>query len=156
MKRRAKRRVFWLAWVVAAAAVFMGVVHHVSDSTGSARPTTTTPAGQESGGEQNAGIAYGDSESTVLAKLGRPTTKQAACWVYDTHGRAVNGMDLGASIDGIKFCFGDGPVGGKVVANIYEHFTARAVATLPRDKRPAGGWIHALIFMPKAQQHLKF
>jgi len=91
-----------------------------------------------------------------LAKLGTPTTKQAPCWVYDTNGHAINRMDLGATIDGIKYCFGDGPVGGKVVANIYEHLTASALATMPKDKRPPGGWMPALILMPKAQQHLKF
>jgi hypothetical protein len=155
MRPRTKRRVVWLAGVVAGAAVLGGALHHVLHSSSSAAATTTTQR-QEDGGEQNAGIAYGDTQDMVSAKLGAPTQKKAACWIYDAHNHTVNDMNLGGSIDAVKYCFADGPVGGKAVAAIYERFTPSALARMPKDKRPPGGWVPAITFMPKSQQHLKF
>lgn len=132
-----------------------GSLHHVFDSTGSGRSTTTTPRRQEVVGEQNGGIAYGDTQRAVSTTLGDPTAKQAGCWIYTLRGHAVNGMNLGKIIDAIKYCFTAGPAGGRVVSTIYVHLIPSVVARLPKDKRPPGGWTHPFTFMPKASQVLK-
>jgi hypothetical protein len=155
MKPRTKRRVVWLVVVVAGAAVLGGALHHFFNSTSSARSTNTTSQRQDEAGEQNGGIAYGDTRGTVSAKLGTPNQKKPPCWIYNAHHHTVNGMYLGETVDAIRYCFADGPAGGTVVSTIYEHLIPSAVAQLPKDKRPPGGWMHPLIFMPKASQHLK-
>lgn len=101
-------------------------------------------------------MAYGDTAKQVLAKLGAPTRKQSACWIYDAHSHTLNGMYLGKVIDAAKFCFADGPAGGTVVSTIYEHLIPSAAGTLPLDKQPAGGWIHPFTIASRASQHLKF
>jgi hypothetical protein len=88
-------------------------------------------------------VAYGDTAEQVLAKLGAPTKKQSACWIYDAPGHTLNGEFLGKVIDGAKFCFADGPAGGMAISTIYEHLIPSAAATVPPGQRPAGGWIHA-------------
>jgi hypothetical protein len=141
---------------VVVAVVVGGVLHHVFDSTSPSGARHLTPQRQSQDGEQNGGVAYGDTHETVATKLGPPTQKGAACWIYNARRHIVNGMYLGETVDALRYCFADGPAGGTVVSTIYEHLIPSAVARLPKNKRPPGGWMHALVFMPKASQHLKF
>jgi len=154
MKPRTKRRVAWLVALGAAAAVAGGALHYFSGSSGSTRSATTASQRQEIVGEQNGGIAYGDTKSTVLKTLGDPTKTEAACWTYTLNRHAINGMNLGKTIDAIKYCFANGSAGGMVVSTIYVHLIPSVVAKLPKDKRPPGGWTHPFTFMPKSQQRV--
>lgn len=155
MKPRTKRRVSWLVAIGATAAVVGGVLHYyLSDSSGSTRSSSPTSQRKEIVGEQNGGIAYGDTENMVLMKLGNPTKKKDACWIYTLQHHAISGMNLGKVIDAIKYCFADGSAGGTVVSTIFIHLIPSAVAKLPKDKRPPGGWTHPFTFMPKAQQRV--
>jgi hypothetical protein len=129
---------------VAMAAVGGGGLHHFFDSTSSKSSHTASSVQRDiEVGEQNGGIAYGDTPKQVSAKLGAPTTEQSACWIYSVPDHTLHHEYLGKVIDGVKYCFADGPVGGKVVSTVYEHLVPSAAASLPKDKRPAGGWIHA-------------
>ena len=151
VKLRTKRRVVRLVVVGTAAVLVGGAVHHFSGST---RSVTTTSQRPEIVGEQNGGIAYGDTKSMVLTTLGDPTRKDAACWIYTLHRHAINGMNLGKIIDAIKYCFANGSAGGTVVSTIHVHLIPSVVAKLPKDKRPPGGWTTPFTFMPKSQQRL--
>jgi hypothetical protein len=137
----------WLLGIVALAVVG-GVIYHARDSN-----HATSSAGAQQRqldvGEQNGGIAYGDGAKQVMAKIGSPTTKQRACWSYQAKSHTVNGEYLGQFVDGLRYCFGDGPVGGKVVTAIYEHIVAHA---LPSGTWYRGGWNHAMILMSPSQE----
>ncbi len=154
MKPHTKRRVAWLVAVGGAAAVVGGALHYFSDSTGSKDSTSTSSQRQEIVGEQNGGIAYGDTQNTVLTELGDPTHRNASCWIYTLHRHTINGMNLGKVIDAIKYCFASGSAGGTVVSTIYVHLIPSVVAKLPKYQRPPGGWTHPFTFMPKSQQRV--
>jgi hypothetical protein len=156
VKPRVRRRLAWLLGTIVALAVAGGALYHVLGPTGSTDTRKSPPRRQTEVGEQNGGIAYGDTAKQVLTKLGSPTQKQAACWIYDAHLHTINGMYLGKVIDAMKFCFAEGPLGGNVVSTIYEHFIPSVTASLPKDKRPPGGWIHAFNFASPGSEHLKF
>ena len=100
-------------------------------------------------GEQNGGIAYGDTRNLVRAKLGAPSDKQRGCWTYHAATHSFHGEYLGQFVDGLRYCFGDGPAGGTVVTAIYEHIVPHR---LPTNKWYPGGWNHAMYLMSKAQE----
>jgi hypothetical protein len=143
MKQTGNRRLIMLL-AVAVAAAGGGALQHFFDSTSSKSSHTASSEQLDlEVGEQNGGIAYGDTAKQVTAKLGRPGKKQSACWIYSAPDHTLHGEYLGKVIDAVRYCFADGPVGGQVVSTIYEHLIPSANASLPKDKQPAGGWIHA-------------
>jgi|tagenome__1003787_1003787.scaffolds.fasta_scaffold19186866_1 hypothetical protein len=145
MGARAKRRLTWLIGIGAALVLAGGAVHHFTRS--HASPVDRSATGQrESIGEQSGGIAFGASEQQVLKKLGDPKRRQAACWVYSAADHTVNGRYLGRFVDGMKYCFGDGPAGGTVVTNIYEHITAHIGF---QKKHIAAQWSPAIVLAPR-------
>ena len=91
--------------------------------------------------EQSGGISYGATPKRVLATLGTPTTKQPSCWSYKANAHTVGRDYLGKFVDGLRYCFGDGPAGGKAVVGIYVHVIAHPT---PADKNYPGGWEHAV------------
>jgi hypothetical protein len=147
------RRLRWLVVGVAALVAVGGALFHFDRSTGSMPPRTASPPHALEIGEQNGGVAYGDTAKQVVAKLGPPTRQRAACWVYSAGGHTIHGEYLGKWIDALKFCFADGPVGGRVVATIYEHILP--TAPLSETEYPPGGWIHAFNIAAPASEQLK-
>ena len=141
----------WLIGIVVALAVVGGVIYHGRGS-GHASSAAGVKQRRLDVGKQNGGIAYGDDAKQVMAKVGSPKTKQGACWSYQTKSNIVNGEYLGQFVDGLRYCFGDGPVGGKVVTAIYEHIVAH---TLPSGKWYPGGWNHAMVLMSPGQEKLQ-
>ena len=139
---RAKRRLAWLAGIAATIAVVGGGAIRLFDSAGSGNLAMKPIQGA---GEQDAGIAFGAKPGQVLAKLGPPTKKQSACWVYTARAHRVGGAYLGTFVDGLKYCFGAGPLGDKVVANVYEHIVPH---TLPSKKWFPGGWEPVIAIEP--------
>ena len=149
-----RRRALLIGGVLALIAA-VGAVRHSVSSTHTTASRSPAASRQLDVGEQNGGVAYGDTAQQVLAKLGAPTKKQSACWIYDTPSHTLNGMYLGKVIDAAKFCFADGPVGGTVVSTIYEHLISSAAGRLPPDEQPAGGWIHAFTIASPGSEHQK-
>lgn len=153
------RRLIWLIGTVVALAAIGGFLFHVFDPTrtsGSTLQHRTASQREPDLGEQNGGIAYGDTATQVVAKLGSPSRKEAACWIYNAEAHTVNGQYLAKVIDKVKYCFGQGPVGGKVVSTIYEHLIPSAIATLPEGERPNGGWIHPFNIASPGSAKLRF
>jgi hypothetical protein len=144
MGPRARRRLGWLVGAAAALVVAGGVIYHVTDSGGSTAATGSSSGRRLEIGTQSAGIAFGASRQDVLRKLGPPSTKQAACLVYRATNHAVHGEYLGELVDGLKYCFADGPAGGKAVAGIYEHVLAHTF----HHKHIPAGWSPAITLMP--------
>lgn len=72
------------------------------------------------------GIAYGTTPKQLLRDLGSPKKKEGDCWLYrgNVHGEigTIRGHYSGPYVDAMKFCFADGPVGGKVVMTIVSHY----------------------------------
>ncbi len=91
--------------------------------------------------DQSVGIAYGDSSEQVMAKVGSPTQKQGACWIYNAKAHTVHGAYLGEFADGVRYCFGDGPAGDKAVTAIQVHVIPH---TKLDGKWYPGGWNHAV------------
>lgn len=136
---RARRRLAWLAGTAAALVVAGGGGYRLFDSGSSG--TSTTPEPTQAAGEQSAGIAFGAKPKQVLRTLGPPTQRQSTCWVYLARAHRVDGAYLGKLVDGLKYCFGAGPLGDQVVATIYEHVIPH---TLPNKKWFPGGWEPAI------------
>lgn len=90
-------------------------------------------------GEFNAGIPYGASPQEVLQKLGSPTKKQAACWLYRADGNRIHGVYAGPRVDAMKFCFSD-----RVVSFIYSH----DVAFIWHKRRIPAQWVHPIDIEP--------
>lgn len=141
-----------LIGLVVTLAVVGGVIYHARSATDSTPSGDAPPPRQLQVGEQNGGVAYGDNAEQVMAKVGSPTTRHRACWNYRAHAHTVNGEYLGQSVDGLTYCFGDGPAGGKVVTSIFEHIVAHR---LPSGKWYPGGWNHAMTLMSPSQEKLQ-
>jgi hypothetical protein len=122
-------------------AVAVAVLHFLGpdSSSGSRNSGDAASAGQDFGA-QNGGVAYGDDPKHVLAKVGPPTKKQGACWIYSPSGSNSQYV-IGKFVDGVRYCFGDGPAGGKAVTAIDVHIIPH---TLPTKKWYPGGWNHAM------------
>lgn len=144
MGPRTKRRLAWLAATVVALAVVVGAFQHFSVSRGSGNSGGSATHRRLEVGAQSGRIAYGATPRQVLTTLGAPTKKQGACWSYSAKAHTINGEYLGDVVDGLRYCFSDGPTGGKVVANIYEHIIAHR---LPTKKWYPGGWNPAMTLM---------
>lgn len=119
---RARGRVVLLA-AVGIVVTVGGVVYGVTNS-GSHSPKQGN--GDRPLGEDNLGVAYGASAAQVLRRLGRPSEKRGACWIYDAPDGKVNGLATleGAGVEGMKYCFAEGATGGEVVSNIEWHYKA--------------------------------
>jgi hypothetical protein len=137
---RAKRRITWVAGAVVAAAVVGAAFHFaVSDrSSGSPKPDARR-------WNQSVGVSYGDSAAPVQTKVGSPTSKQGACWIYDAKDHTVHGAFLGDLADRLRYCFGEGPAGGRAVTAI-EVYVIRHYDPM-RKKWYPGGWNHAVVVM---------
>jgi hypothetical protein len=112
-----------------------------SDSSSTASDTAAAQSHPEN---QSVGVSYGDSPAQVLAKVGSPTKKQAACWIYSAKAHTVRGAYLGKFTDALRYCFGDGPAGGKAVSAIEVHIVPH---TQLDGKWYPGGWNHAVVVL---------
>ena len=126
---------------VAALAVVGGAMIHFFGSANTTSLKVAASEPQQASGEVSGGIPFGASSEQVVQTLGSPTRKHAGCWVYSVNTHRINGEYLGKFVDGVKFCFSDGPAGGKAVSTIYNHLIAHPT---PADKHFAGGWEPAL------------
>lgn len=129
----------------------MGVVavigagfHFLSSNSSSTASESAASAAQGQPENQSVGVSYGDSSAQVLAKVGSPMKKQAACWIYSTKAHTVHGAYLGKFADGLRYCFGDGPAGGKAVSAIEVHIIPH---TQLNGKWYPGGWNHAVVVL---------
>lgn len=145
MGPRAKRRLAPVG-VAAAAVAVIGAAFEFLDSDGSSgvRTSDAAPAQGESM-NQSVGVSYGDSSAQVLEQVGSPTKKQGTCWIYSASANTAHGAYLGKFADGVRYCFGDGPAGGKAVTAIEVHITPH---TKLDGKWYPGGWNHAVVVMP--------
>ena len=143
MGHRARRRLTWVSVAVVAGAV-MGAALRFIASNSSPGTTSRAPGSQSQTIDQSVGVAYGDSAGQVLAKVGSPTMKQRTCWIYNANAHVVRGAYLGQFADGVRYCFGDGPAGGKAVSVIDVHVTPH---TKLDGKWYPGGWNHAVTIM---------
>jgi hypothetical protein len=135
--------------IVVALVVFGGVIYHARNASHTSPSAAASSHRQLEVGEQNGGVAYGDSAAQVMTKVGSPATKHGSCWSYSARAHTVNGEYLGPFVDGLRYCFGDGPAGGSVVTAIYEHIVAH---TLPSGKWYPGGWNYAMTLMPPGRE----
>jgi hypothetical protein len=136
MGPRARRRFAWLVATVAVLAVVGAMIHFFGSADNmSSKVAASEP--QQASGEVSGGIPFGASSQQVVGTFGPPTRNGAGCSVYSANAHRINGEYLGKFVDGLKFCFSDGPAGGKVVSTIYNHLIAHPT---PADKHFAGGW----------------
>ena len=138
---RATRRLGWVLGTGIAVAAAIAAPHFFGSdsSTGSRDSAESTPPRQDFGA-RNGGVAYGDAPKQVLAKVGSPTKKRGACWIYSAN-RSNGHYIIGKFVDRLRYCFGDGPAGGKAVTAIDVHIIPH---TLPTKKWYPGGWNHAM------------
>jgi hypothetical protein len=118
---RARRRAALLA-AVTVLVVGGGVAYDVTH--GGSHASKQQQYGDLPLGEDNLGVAYGARPAQVLRRLGRPSEKRGACWIYDAPDGKVNGVATlqGAGVDAMKFCFAEDAVGAQAVAHIEWHF----------------------------------
>jgi hypothetical protein len=64
-----------------------------------------------------------------VRRLGQPDHKlPSGCWTYQVeNGAKLIGDGFGQWVDAVKYCFGDGPAGGKDVILIESHMVAHKV-----------------------------
>jgi hypothetical protein len=133
--RRTKATFAWLVGMIGAVLVGAGLMHYVSGIGSS--PTHQPPVSASRNpsaerpiplGQINLGIAYGTTQEQMLRQLGSPTTKRANCWLYRGQIGTIRGRYSGPYVDALKFCFSDGPAGGKAVTQILSHRSAHSVA----------------------------
>ncbi len=127
----------WFAGTVVVLAAVGTALHYSIGSDDSVRATVSTSTRTLDLGAQNGRIAYGANPKDVLTTLGSPTSRHAGCWLYKAKAHTINGEYLGDVVDGLRYCFGTGPVGGKVVTAISEHVVAHR---LPNKQWYPGGW----------------
>jgi hypothetical protein len=75
----------------------------------------------------NLGIAYGTTPKQVLREIGPPTKKHADCWLYRGHVGRIRGRYSGPYVDAMRFCFSEGPVGAKVMTQIFSHYATHTI-----------------------------
>lgn len=91
-------------------------------------------------GAMNLRIPYGTTAAQVLRQLGRPASTRNGCWLYRGRIGSIRGRFSGPYVDAVRFCFGEGPLGGKVVTQVLSH-TPRHTIVRPDGSRrtyPAG------------------
>jgi hypothetical protein len=135
---RARRRLARLAALAGALLVVAGLIYHYTESGPSASEQQAVGRHVNLGLENNLGIPYGSTPRQVLGQLGSPTAKHGNCWVYQGQLGRIRGRVVNSAVDAFRFCFGSGPLGGKVVAQIFQHDPAQ---TVDGKKLPAG-WGH--------------
>ncbi|HEX3805509.1 MAG TPA: hypothetical protein VHV52_01905 [Gaiellaceae bacterium] len=138
---RARRRLTWLAALAGALLVVAGVIYHHAKSGGSAIRQQAAGHHVNLALENNLGIPYGSTPRQVLGQLGSPTAKRGNCWVYQGQRGRIRGRVVNSAVDAFKFCFAPGPLGGNVVARIFQHSPAQ---TIDHKKLPAG-WFHITV-----------
>lgn len=92
------------------------------------------------------GIAYGFTLAQVLHRIGAPTRRQAACWIYS--GKKMRGPRVEEYVDAMKFCFGVGSGGSKAVTSILAHMFAYTIVFQHRKLKIPAGWGPPLDFEP--------
>jgi len=125
-----------------AAALIGAALHFVGSNGSSGSGNSDEPAQTEN---QSVGVSYGDSAAKVRAKVGTPTRNQGVCWINDAKAHTVDGAYLGEFADAVRYCFGEGPAGGKAITAIEVHLIPH---TLLNKKWYPGGWNHATVVSP--------
>ncbi len=135
---RTWNRLAWLAVITGGPLAVIGLIYYatgIGDSstkhiaTPSVTVTVTTSRQDQRYrcGEMTLGIAYGTTPQELLGEIGPPTRKQARCWLYRGRVGRIRGRYSGPYVDAMKFCFGAGPVGGKVMTRILSHYAAHTI-----------------------------
>lgn len=116
--------------------VIGGLIHYAtgfgnSSTRHQAKPSVassgTSPTNQRPRyGAMDLEIAYGSTPQQVVRQLGSPTKKEANCWLYRGHIGEIRGR-YSPYNDAIKFCFSEGPAGGKAVMQIFGHYPTYTV-----------------------------
>jgi hypothetical protein len=146
----ARSRLAWLAGIVGGLLVIAGLIHYVTGIGNSATQhqprASVTGSGisspqqqQRDYGAMDLGIPYGATPKQVLRQLGSPTTKQADCWLYRGPEK-LHGPYLSPYVDAMKFCFAEGPAGGKAVSDIYNHTVAHTIKWHDEKRRYPAQW----------------
>jgi hypothetical protein len=84
-------------------------------------------------GAMNLQIAYGSTPEQVLHQIGSPAKVKSGCWLYSGRVGSIRGRYSGPYIDAMKFCFGAGPTGTRVVTRILSHMATHTIVR--RDPR---------------------
>jgi hypothetical protein len=128
-----QRRSTWAAGIAGGLVVLAvgGVIHYATASGSSSpqqqRQTLVPPHHRRGYGELLLGVPYGTARKQVLRQLGPPTKQQASCWIYRGRVGRIRGRYSDSDVDAMKFCFSEGPAGGKAVTQIFSHYAAHTI-----------------------------
>jgi hypothetical protein len=70
-----------------------------------------------------------------VGQLGAPTAKSGHCWLYQGEVGRIRGRLSGSYVDAMKFCFGEGPAGGRAVTKILSHDVAHTIVARDGTKK---------------------
>ena len=128
----------WILGAVVAVAIAGGVINHLTTSSSPAPKNAT----ERLGAPEDLGIPIRASAAEVVRRLGEPSKKQSGCWIYAVKdGAKTIGDGFGQWIDKVKYCFAEGPTGGKAVAHMSSHMMAHTVG----KKHFPAGWSYIVI-----------
>lgn len=129
----------WVAGICGGLVVLVvgGLIVHLTRTAGSSTklaPKASVKAPRALGsqrpryGEFNLGIAYGTAPKQVLRELGSPSRKQGNCWVYRGRVGSIRGRYSGSFfVDAKRFCFSEGPAGGRAVTQVFDHYAKHTI-----------------------------
>lgn len=106
-------------------------------------------------------IAYGSTPQQVLRQLGSPTKREANCWLYRGRIGEIR-RRYSPYNDAMKFCFSEGPAGGRAVMQIFGHYPTRTIVkkdplthTIISKKTFPAHWGHPLWLMKVPDWYLQ-